>query len=208
MRSALAAALILIAAPVAAQMAMPKEAPGKADPARVTAGTYQIEAGHTQVRFGVDHLGFNPYYGVFSDAKGSLTIDPAKPGAAALSVEVPVASVQTTSTRLTEELKGKDWLDAAAFPTMSFKSSGVRVSGTTAAVAGQLTLHGVTRPVTLQAKFTGAGPGMMGGKPTLGFTATGSIKRSDFGVTRAVPLIGDEVSIDITAAFEAPAAAK
>lgn len=191
-------ALALIAAPAVAQM--PKEAPGKPDPARVAAGSYTVETSHTQVRFGVLHMGFNPYFGTFSQATGMLMLDPANPSATSVTIEVPIASVQTPSDKLTEELKSPQFFDGAKFPTMKFVSSKVTISGTHATIMGQLTMHGVTRPVTLDAMFVGAGSFM--GKDQVGFTATGTVNRSDFGVTYGVPLVTDTVTIDITAAFQ------
>jgi polyisoprenoid-binding protein YceI len=198
MRASLTLALALAATPVLAQMPVP----GKPDPQAVQAGAYKVEPNHTQVRFGVLHMGFNPYYGTFSNASGSLTLDPAHPGATRLSVSVPVASVATTSATLDGELKGADWLDAGKFPTMTFVSTNVAASGTAATISGTLTLHGVSKPVTLQASFVGAGKNPMGGAQTVGFTAKGIINRSDFGVTKYVPLVSDAVTIEITAAFE------
>lgn len=191
---------LLLAASAAA--AAPAQAPGRPDPSAVTAGSYSVEPNHTQVRFGVLHMGFNPYYGTFSQASGTLSLDPAHPNTAALSVSVPVASVMTTSTTLDGELKSADWLDAAKFPAMTFKSTNVAVKDNTAIVNGTLTLHGVSRPIALQARFIGAGKNPMGGAQTVGFVARGVIKRSDFGVTKYVPLVSDQVTIEITAAFE------
>ena len=191
-------ALALVAVPAVAQM--PKEAPGKADPARVKAGTYTIEPSHTQVRFGVMHMGFNFYYGTFGQPSGRLVLDPARPNTASLTVEVPIAGVQTTSDKLTEELKSAMFFDAAKFPTMRFVSDSVVVTGTRARITGQLTMHGVTKPLTLDATFVGAGNFM--NKDAVGFSATGTLNRSDFGITYGVPLVSDAVSIEITAAFE------
>lgn len=198
MRPALLAAALIIAAPVVAQtMAVP----GKPDAKLVQAGTYRVDSDHTQVVFGVSHLGFNPYYGAFSGVTGSLTLDPARPAAAKLDVEIPIASVQTTSDKLTGELKSADWLDPARFPTMRFTSTSITARGTTAQITGNLSLHGVTRPVVIDAKFVGAGTDPMKKVATVGFTGTTTIKRSEFGVAKYVPIISDEMTIKITAAF-------
>lgn len=191
-----------LAVPVIAQK-MPMTPPGKPDVKLVIAGSYKIDAGHTQVIFQVDHLGFNPYYGTFSDASGTLKLDPAKPTAAVLEISLPIASVQTTSTKLTEELKAAQFFDAAKFPTAIFKSTKVEPTGPTSAnILGNLTLHGVTRPVTIEGRFVGAGPNPMSRATTIGFEGRTKIKRSDFGVTYGIPLVSDEVSLLITAAFE------
>lgn len=199
----LALLALLVALPASAQ------APGGThDVARIAPGSYEVEPEHTQIRFGVLHLGFNPYYGVFSRASGTLALNPQAPAQATVSVTIPVVSVATTSAKLDEELKGADWFDAARFPTITFKSQSVAVDGTDARIAGLLTLHGVTRPVVLQAHFVGAGTSPMGGAQMVGFTATGTLKRSDFGVTKYAGLLGDDVSIEITAAFQKSAFAK
>lgn len=192
-------AATLVAMPLAAQM--PAEPPGKPDVSRIVAGTYPVEPKHTQVRFTVMHLGFTPFTGSFSDVSGSLTIDPAKPQATKVSIEVPVGTAWTPVPKLTDELRSPMFFDPAKYPKMTFVSDQVTVNGQDATITGQLTLHGATHPLTLKAHFVGAGT--MGGKRTVGFTATGTLKRSDYGVA-AVPLVSDEVQIDVAAAFERP----
>ncbi|SFR78926.1 YceI family protein [Sphingomonas jatrophae] len=201
MRLVLAATLLALAAPVLAQA--PTSPPGAPDAKRVTAGTYTVDSGHTQILFTVNHLGFNSYWGIFGGATGTLVLDPAKPNAASVEITVPMDGIATTSDKLTGHLKTPDFFDAAKFPTATFKSTRVTVSGTTAKIAGNLTLKGVTRPVVLDAKFTGAGNGMMPPKAlNVGFEATTSIKRSDFGVSYGVGLVSDVVPLKITVAFE------
>ena len=171
-------------------------------PASVRAGTYSIEPSHTQVTFSVSHFGFTEYSGLFSGASGSLQIDPAHPATAKLEVSMPVARVQTTSAKLDDELKGDQWFDAARFPTATFASTKVTPAGSgRATIAGNLTLHGVTRPVILKARFVGAGVNPLDKSETIGFSATGTIKRSAFGVKQYVPLIGDDVTLSIAGAF-------
>jgi polyisoprenoid-binding protein YceI len=185
----------LLALPAVAQMA-------PADPAKVPPGTYDVEPYHTRIMFAVNHMGFSTYFGDFTGASGKLTLAP-KAGADALDITVPVASVSTTNAKLDSELKAPDWFDAGKYPTMTFKSTKVtKTSATTAKVAGDLTLHGVTKPVTLSVKFHGAGVNILDKKYTAGFDATGIIKRSDFGVSKYVPLISDEVTLTISGAFE------
>ncbi len=193
-------ALAMLAAPVTAQM--PTEAPGKPDTSRVTAGNYKLDPGHTQVTFTVTHLGFSLYRGQFGDLTGTMTLDPARPTAAKLSVDIPLAGIVTTSPALTEHLKKPEFFDAARFPTAHFESTAIRVDGSTAQIDGKLTIKGQTRPVTLQARFIGAGPSPMSKAETVGFEASASINRSDFGVSYGIPLVPDRVDLDISAAFE------
>ncbi len=198
---ALSAAALLL--PACAQILAAAAPPVIHDPARVQPGTYTVDPTHTQVLFSVLHLGFTQYYGNFSGVSGSLSVVPQQPSAMAVTISVPVASVSTTSPKLDGELKSADWLDAARYPTMVFRSQTVTPTGaTTADVAGTLTLHGVTLPLTLHATFVGAGVNILDHKETVGFQLSGTVKRSDFGVTKYVPLVSDDVVLMISAAFE------
>lgn len=181
---------------------MPTEVPGKADPARVKAGTYTVDPLHTQVAFEVNHLGFNAYHGLFGDITGTLSLDPAKPEAAKVSISIPMTGITTTSAKLTEHMQGADFFDAAKHPAVTFESTSVTVSGTSAMITGNLTIRGVTKPVSLDARFIGAGQGPMNKADTVGFEATTKVRRSDFGMSYGIPFVTDEVELNITAAFE------
>ena len=195
--STLSAALMIAAAPALAQT------PPTRDPAQIQAGTYAVDPGHTQVGFTVSHMGFSNYSGGFSEVSGTLDLQPKTPAQSSLKITVPVASVTTTSAKLTGELKGDQWLDAAKYPDMTFVSTKVTPEGKDKAkVAGNLTLHGVTKPVTLDVTLVGAGVNPLSKKVTVGFDAKGTIKRSEFGVKTYVPLIGDELHLTIAGAFE------
>ncbi len=196
-RTAVALALLAIAGPTLAQP-MPST-----NPDAVKAGTYTVEPEHTRVLFSVVHMGFTHYYGDFTGASGKLNIDPKNIDAASVRVSFPTASVSTTNAKLDGELKGGQWLDAGADPTIGFVSTHVTRTGPrTAKIDGDLTLHGVTHPVTLDATFNAAGPNALSHKFTIGFDAVGHLDRSDFGVKAYVPLISDKVDIIISAAFE------
>lgn len=171
--------------------------------AQAQSGTYDVEPGHTQVGFSVLHFGFTNYLGMFSNVSGTLKLDTKNPASSKLSVSIPVNSVQTTSTKLNDELKGDQWFDTAKFPSATFESTSVRVTGRNdAIVTGNLTLHGVTKPETLKVHFIGAGVNALDKKYTTGFEATGTIKRSDFGVKMYVPYVSDDVQLHIAGAFE------
>ncbi|AWV15691.1 polyisoprenoid-binding protein [Methylobacterium sp. XJLW] len=203
MKSILASGLLalLVATPVATSALA--QTPPTRDPAQIQAGTYAVDPGHTQVGWRVSHMGFSNYAGGFSDVSGTLELQPKNPSAAKLSVKIPVASVTTTSAKLTDELKGDQWLDAAKFSDMTFVSTKVTPAGKDhAKVTGDLTLHGVTKPVTLDVTLVGAGVNPLSKKYTVGFEATGTLKRSEFGVKTYVPLIGDELHLTIAGAFE------
>lgn len=177
--------------------------PANTDPAAVKAGTYIVEASHTRTQFTVSHMGFTDYYGDFTGTSGSLSIDPKNIAATRLDISIPVSSVSTTNAKLDEELKSAAWFGAEQFPTIRFVSTKiVRMGAKAAAITGDLTLHGVTRPVVLAATFNGAGVNPLSKAYTVGFNARTTVKRSDYGVKAYVPLVGDEVTIRISAAFE------
>ena len=191
------AALTLVASLALSGAAFAQTAPA------VKSGTYAIEPEHTEVVFGVSHFGFSTYYGQFPGASGVLKLDGANPAASQLDVSIPVAQVWTASAKLTDELKSADWLDAAKFPAMTFHSTKVTLtSPTTADVVGDLTLHGVTHPVTLKAVFKKAGVFAMTQKYMTGFDITGHVKRTDFGVSKyAAYGLADDVEVTISAPF-------
>jgi len=172
-------------------------------PARVQAGTYSIDSSHTLAQFGVMHFGINEFFGTFPGATGTLTIDPKNIAVTKINVTLPVATVSTTNATLDKELVGADWFDAARFPDMRFTSTKVTNTGVkTATIAGNLTMHGVTKPIVLNAKFNAAATNPISKAYTLGFKATGVIKRTAFGVSKYAPLVSDDTTITITAAFE------
>ena len=209
MKKILFAFPLILAVPLLAQSG-PMQPPGAPDAARVTAGTYKADPNHTLVGWRVNHLGFNDYFGIFGDVTGTLVLDPKNPGAAKVDITVPVSRVTTANAALTAHLLragkdgGKPDFFGPAPADARFVSTSVTVSGTTARIAGNLTLNGVTKPVTLDAGFAGAGttPAFMGGKETVGFSARATINRSDFGVNMGIPLVSDQVQLDITVAFE------
>lgn len=202
MRFAYAALLAAVAVPAVAQG--PATQPGRADPSLAVAGSYHVDSGHTQVLFTVNHLGFSQYTGQFTQPTGTLTLDPRNPANSRVSISFPIDKVSTTVAALDAHLKRADFFDAAKFPTGTFVSTAIRANDTRATITGNLTLRGVTRPVTLQASFVGAGKGPMGAKKTnVGFHATTTINRSDFGITYGIPMVSDRVDLEINAAFEA-----
>lgn len=192
---------LAFAVPLLAQQA-PTELPGKSDPAAVSAGVYAIDKSHTQVNWQVNHFGFNDYFGLFGDITGSLTIDPANPAGAKVDVEIPIASLATSSAGLTSHLKTADFFDAEKFPAARFVSTSVVADGKKATIKGNLTMLGVTKPVELEAAFEGVGTNPLSKKVTIGFHAKTTIKRSDWGMTKFAPLVGDEVKLRISTAFE------
>ncbi len=206
-RSALIALPLLVATPLVAQQ-MSK--PGSKSTAAISGGTYTVDPNHTLIGWRVDHLGFNDYFGIFGDTTGTLVLDPKKPNDAKVDVTIPVSKVTTASAGLTAHLlrAGKDGGKAdffgAAPADAKFVSTSVVATGMKAKISGNLTLNGVTKPVILNAEFSGAGkaPAMMGGKENVGFHAKTTIMRSEFGVGYGIPVVSDAVALDITIAFQ------
>ncbi len=198
MRMILAAPVLALLGGIAAAQTTPTR-----NPADVLAGAYTVEPQHTQVYWSLSHLGFTNFYGRLSDVSGSLSLSPTSPGTDQLSIAMPTASLNTTSDKLNQELQGSDWFDARSYPTIAYKSTKVDLLGRGhATVTGALTLHGVTRPVVLDVHFNAAGVNPIDHHYTVGFQAAGTIRRSQFGVTKYVPVVGDDVSLMISAAFE------
>ena len=207
------AVLALVGAATVPALAMQDGAPqlpGQMDVSRVSGGTYETDPSHTLVAWTVNHFGFNDYFGAFGDIGGTLMIDPQNPEAAKVDVSIPINSIAVVSEGLRDHLlrPGKDGAEPDFFgpePGMArFVSTGVDVAsnGTEADITGNLTMNGVTKPVTFAAKFTGAGDNPMSEVETIGFMGTTSIKRSDFGIDYALPLVSDQVDLKISAAFE------
>ena len=194
-----ATALLLLTAalPAGAQQAATR------NPAEVQAGTYSADINHSQIGFTLSHMGFSNFTGRLNGVTGSLTLAEGDRSASKISVSVPAKSFSTAIEKLDGELTSADWFDAKQFPTITFTSTKVTPTGAdSATITGDLTLHGVTKPVTLTAHFVGAGNNPLSKAYTVGFDAKGTVKRSDFGVTKYVPLIGDEVELDLHGAFE------
>ena len=134
----------------------------------------------------------------------TLKVDPKAVGATALDVTIDATSLGTLNAALDTHLKSKDFLDVAAFPTATFKATKVTQTGEkTADIAGDLTLHGVTKPVVVHAVFNQAGPNPIDKKYELGFAGTAEINRSDFGIKAYVPAVSDKVTLTIEAEFKA-----
>ena len=172
-------------------------------PAEVQAGTYKLDPDHGKVTWSVDHLGFSTYVGQFVNAQADLVLDPANPSASRLTATIPLTEVDTNSDGLDAHLQTADFFDTANHPVATFVSRTVTVDAgdpSEATVVGDLTLRGVTRPVTMAVEFNQAGPSM-GGAYRAGFDGQATIKRSDFGVDYALPVLGDDVTLHIEGEF-------
>jgi len=189
-----------------AMIAAPAFAQGVSkNPSQAPSGAYRLETAHSQLLFAIPHFGLTNYYGRFDRLSGTLNFDANQPEKSAVSIAVDATSVDTPSAELNNELKGANVFDAGNFPSVTFKSTSVARTGPdTGTITGDLTIKGVTRPVTLDAVFGGGAPNPMGDSYALGFHASATIKRSDFGMTGMMwnSMVGDEVALTIEALFD------
>jgi polyisoprenoid-binding protein YceI len=161
--------------------------------------TYKLDPGHTMVLFSWSHFGFSNPTANLGQVDGTLVYDEAAPTKATVEATLPLAGLDTFVPKLDEHLKTAEFLDAAKYPTVTFKSTKVTEAGKgKLKVTGDLTVHGVTKPVTLDVTLNKVGPHPMMKVQTVGFDATATIKRSDFGVGAYVPAVSDEIKIHIT----------
>lgn len=195
---AAAASLSLVAGgAVVAQAALTRT------PSEVQAGAYALDSDHGKITWSVNHLGFSTYKGQFVNVDADLTLDPADPSTATLTATIPLTEVDSNSDGLDAHLQTADFFDTANHPVATYVSRSVTVDPTApdrATVEGDLTLRGVTRPVTMTVRFNQAGPSM-GGAYRAGFDGEATLKRSDFGIDYALPVLGDEVSLHIEGEF-------
>jgi polyisoprenoid-binding protein YceI len=190
----LGALLVLSPLAVVAQSAF------SGDPAQVQAGDYRLDPAHSKITWSVDHLGFSTYVGQFSKVEGMVSLDPKAVGASKLDVTIDANSVGTLNPALDAHLKTADFLDTAKFPIATFKATKITATGArTADITGDLTLHGVTRPVTVAATFNQGGVNPMDKTYSLGFAGKATLKRTDFGITTYAPALGDEVTLTLEA---------
>lgn len=200
--AAKAIALVLVAGPAVAAAPAPP------------AGAYVMDKAHTSVSFRVNHLGFSRYTARFANVDGKLKFDPAAPATMAVEAIIDPQSLQlnTPPAGFHDQLMGKGWFDAGIFKAITFKSTKVDPTGAnTAKVTGDFTLHGVTKPVTLDVTYNGGWPPNAMDGARIGFSAHGVIKRSAFGMGAGVPApgssmgVGDDVEVMIETEFSSGA---
>lgn len=161
--------------------------------------SYKLDPNHTNVLASWNHFGFsNPGVG-FSQVEGTLVYDADKVSASSVEVSLPINGLWAFSALFNEHLNSADWFDSAQFPTATFKSTKVEAAGKgKLKVTGDLTIRGITKPVVLDATLNKAGDHPLGKRAAVGFDATATVKRSDFGLAKYVPNVSDEVQIRIT----------
>jgi len=168
-----------------------------ASPVFAAVENYTLDPSHTNIVWFANHFGFSNPSGKFATVEGKLALDEAKPANSKVNVTVSLASVLTGVPKLDDHLRSDAFFDVAKFPTATFASDKVDVVGKTAKVHGNLTLHGVTKPVTLDVALNKIGDSPITKKKTAGFSATTVIKRSDFGINYALPGVADDVKLTI-----------
>jgi polyisoprenoid-binding protein YceI len=170
--------------------------------------TYALDPAHTQVAFSIDRFGFNRVLGQFDSVEGQLILDEANPANSSVRATVQIASVSSGNATRDEHLRGARWFNAEQFATMSFESTSVRlISETRAEVTGNLTLLGQTHPLVLDVTLNRIADAPNNNRRTAGFSATGTLDRTQWGLATAAGMIGNNVTISIEALAQVPAAA-
>lgn len=160
---------------------------------------YVLDASHSQILFSYNHLGFSTTYGMFSGFEGEIMFDQENPANSSVSVSMPVMSMLTGWAQREAHFMSDDFFGAKEGDMVTFASTGIEVTGdTTAKITGDLTLNGVTKSVVLDATLNQVAQHPMAQKPWAGFDATTTLVRSDFGLGKFAPFVGDEVKLHIS----------
>lgn len=168
----------------------------------LAAGTYHLDPNHTSVTFRIMHMGFSRFTGRFDKIEGAMNFNANAPEQSGIDITVYPNSVNVNNVKLEEELRGDKWFNVLKFQRATFRSVKIEREGATGAkIHGDFTLMGITRPLTLEATLIGSGEHPLLKKPVLGFSATATIKRSDYGLTSDLPMIGDKVTMQIETEF-------
>lgn len=174
----------------------------KATPEALRPGAYELDAEHAALVFKIGHMGFSHFIGRFDSFEASLDFDAADPTTAKLEAIIDMTSLALPDQDFANTLMGSGWFDAETYPQAIFRSTAVSVTDdNTGTVTGDLTLHGETHPVTLDVTFNGGGQDMLRGAYITGFSATGAFNRSDFGISKYVGPVSDEVDLIIETEF-------
>jgi polyisoprenoid-binding protein YceI len=161
------------------------------------ADTFKIDPVHSSIAFSIQHLGITDFIGRFNDVSGTVVFDKADPSKSSVEISIPVESIDTHNEKRDQHLKSPDFFNAKQFPMIVFKSKSVEASGDDYKVTGELILHGVTKPLTLEIKRVAEGQGMEG-ETRLGGGTRFKFKRSDFGMDFMQGPLGDEVTVFVS----------
>lgn len=164
------------------------------------ADAFILDASHTFVQFAVDRFGYNAVIAHVPGVAGRVVLDQKHPEKSSVEATIDLTSLVSFDATRDEHLKGPFWFNVDKFATISFASDGVRLKGENEAdVFGMLKLHGVEKPVTLHVKMNKRGPDPATKKDAVGFSIVATLKRSDFGMTTAQGMVGDDVAVRIEA---------
>jgi polyisoprenoid-binding protein YceI len=189
-----ACALSLVIAGVAAADAESR------DPVKAPPGQYELDKRHASLIVRVVHMGFSRYTMRFNGLSGGFTYDPANWQDTKVTITVDPKSIDTTDNSFNKTVEG--YFEPDRYPVIQFTSTGLKTTGEgEGELTGDLSLHGVTKPVTLNVTFNGVGPGLLGAGTRMGFSGEGRIKRSDFHVTGGRPFAGDAVDLQFDVEF-------
>ncbi|MBP7218582.1 MAG: polyisoprenoid-binding protein [Acinetobacter sp.] len=160
---------------------------------------YKIDPTHTATVFSWNHLGFSTPSANFTDIQGVIKVDNTQPANSSVEVAIPLSSINSSVAALDKEFQAEAWFNAAKYPNITFKSTKVETKDKKHfKITGDLTVKGITKPVVLDAVLNGQGEHPMLKVPAIGFNATTSFNRSDFGLGSYVPMVGDKITVNIT----------
>lgn len=176
----------------------------KTDITKVKAGQYVIDPDHATLLWKINHLGFSTFVGRFNDIDASLDFDAENVANSSLEVVISTTSLDINNAEFSEELRGSNWFDVETFPQAVYRTTSLLESdGNTFVFAGELTLLGVTAPVNININFHGGGRNFLTRKNTIGFSASASFMRSEFGLSRFTSFgVGDEIELEIHIEFQ------
>ena len=188
----------LSAALLVAAIAAPAAAPAPV-PAPAAAPTeFEIDSVHSSAIFRIQHMGVSYFHGRFNSIQGRITADAENPAGSSVELTIAAESVDTANGKRDDHIRSPDFLNASEFPEIRFTSKSVKAAGaTTFEVAGELTLHGETKPLTVKVEQTGLAKNPRGEGQIAGFETTFTVKRSDFGMDQMLDALGDEVRLTV-----------
>lgn len=164
--------------------------------AQAAPATYKVDQAHTTAQFVIGHLGVSRTVGRFNELEGSYRIDNDNPSSNSVEITIQAASIDSNHQKRDDHLRSPDFLDVKQFPTLSFKSTGYKGGADKGVLSGNLTLHGVTKPVSFDVEKVGEGKDPWGGYRS-GFVAKATIQRSEFGVSYFIPGVTDATDITL-----------
>lgn len=199
---AVTTALCVSTSAFAADEKGPKPTPVSTDISVAPAGEYVVEKSHASILFKVNHMGFADYTMRFNDFDATINLNPTAPEKSTVSATIKPASLDSNNPKLTEHTAGTDFFNVAKYPTITFTSTKIeKTDANHGKIYGDMTMLGVTKPVVLDATFNAGGQHSFFKKYDIGFNATTTIKRSDFGMSFGIGMVGDNVDVEINAEF-------